>query len=45
MFKIPLDFLSKVTSLSFGWAEQEAGAESLIRSVQRVLWPHKYELV
>lgn len=45
MFKIPLDFLSKVMSSSFGWTELEAGAESLIGGVQQVLWQQKYELV
>lgn len=33
--KIPLDFLWKVTSLSFDWAEFEARAESLGGGVQR----------
>lgn len=45
MFKIPLDFLSKVMSSSFGWTGLEVGAESLIGGVQQVLWQQKYELV
>lgn len=45
IFKIPLDFLSKVMSSSFGWTELEAGAESLIGGVQQALWHQKYKLV
>lgn len=35
MFKIPLDFLSKVMSSSFGWTELEVGQKALLEVSNR----------